>query len=104
MNIAQLQQRLADLEERIRPRNSIAARLKRLTPDQRAAYEKWRAMLGQIIADRTLVEIYADLCEGSLPRLRHDVRRILNGEIPVIRTDETISSAENKYRSILEMS
>lgn len=79
---------------------TIAAKLAKLTPAQRIAYDQWRSACAVHFAANPGADAYARLIDGDAPPpLRHDVHIALFGATIGIPADATDAQASEIYRS-----
>lgn len=98
---------IADLRRRVDAitvafSGTIAAKLIKLTDDQRLAYDQWRCRIATFCASNPDGEAYARLINGDAPPpLRHDVQLALFGATIGIPADATEAHAAEAYSRIL---
>ncbi|GLS33754.1 hypothetical protein SAMN04488498_11978 [Mesorhizobium albiziae] len=104
MTIRDVIRRLAVAEATINPANSMGARLKRLTQDQRATYDQWRELRAKWTALFDEPDaLYAAIINGnSGPQLPESFRDILFDPPPQISTGETETQINDKWQRFSE--
>lgn len=99
--------RIADLRRRVDAitvafRGTIAAKLIKLTDDQRLAYDQWRCRMATFCASYPNGEAYERVINGDEPPpLRHDVQLALFGATIGIPADATDAQAAEAYSRVL---
>jgi hypothetical protein len=99
--------RIADLRRRadaitVAFSGTIAAKLIKLTDDQRLAYDQWRCRMATFCASYPDGEAYARILNGDAPPpLRRDVQMVLFGATIGIPADATDPQAAEAYSRIL---
>lgn len=96
--------RIADLRRRVDAittafNGTFAAKLIKLTDDQRLAYDQWRDRMTTFCASYPDGEAYARIINGDAPSpLRRDVQMTLFGATIGIPADATDAQASEIYR------
>lgn len=102
MTIATIRRRIAAISALIRPYHSLEAKLERLTPEQRAAYDYWRDRMEQWHRDYRNEKPYQRLIEGDPgPSLRRDVSEALFGKRIMIPADATERDVAEIYQRMV---
>ena len=105
MTIRDVIRRLAVAEATIRPANSIGARLKRLTAEQRTAYDQWRELRDRWAARFDEPDgMYRTMMDGNdgPQHLPLGVRQLLFGTPPQIFVTDTEAIVGEKWQRYLE--
>lgn len=98
--------RIADLRRRLDAitvtfSGTLAAKLIKLTDDQRRAYDQWRDRMAAFNASYPDGDAYARMINGDeAPRLRRDVHTALFGATIGIPADATEAQAGEIYRRV----
>lgn len=106
MTIRDVIRRLAIAESVIRPANSMGARLKRLTAEQRAAYDQWQELRARWTAMFDEPDaLYAAILNGNNgPQCPTSIRNILFDPPPQIFASDTEAQINDKWQRYLEAS
>jgi hypothetical protein len=79
----------------IKPANSLAARVEKLTPDQREQYETFKARWDRFIDHHPDGDAYELTLNGYGPCLPDAIENTLNGEMPrILKTDGDDKAAQ----------
>jgi hypothetical protein len=108
MNLRSIIRKLDIAEAIIRPANSMGARLKRLTPEQRAIYDEYQRVYDRWWARATRFRDPGDVAgliiNGEIvgPELPLDVQRVLFDEQPALPANATEQEIADAYHRMVE--
>lgn len=100
MNLRSIIRKLDIAEAIIRPANSFGARLKRLTPEQRAAFDRWRELRDRWAALFDEPDgMYRAIMDGNRgPQLSVSIAAVLFDQPPQILATDTDTQANEKWQ------
>lgn len=103
MTIRELRNRIETAEATIRPANSLAARLKKLSPEQRATYDQWQIVrakwASQFCEPDGMFRAILDGNEG--PQLPLHIRNVLFDKPPKILATDDEATINEKWQKFL---
>jgi hypothetical protein len=104
MTIREVIRRLAVVEATIRPANSLGARLKRITPEQRITYDQWRELRDRWAGRFDEADgMYRTILDGNDgPQLSASIAAVLFDPPPQILATDTDAQAGEKWTRYLE--
>lgn len=98
MSRASIRKRVAALNEAINPAGSLAAKLTKLTDEQRQEYRQWQQRNEAYFAANSGGAAYERFLSGEqLPMLRRDIRQSLFGPDICLPINATVADAMDAY-------
>lgn len=102
MSRAHLRRRVAALNEAINPAGSFAAKLAKLTDEQRDEYHRWRLRSSAYYVANPGGAAYERFLAGEQsPPLRRDIRQSLFGSDICLPSNATVADAMDAYNQLL---